>query len=236
MVIDRLAWDSSFFGFEVGKVREIDHACSAEYVLEGMRKSGYRLCYLSTAEMHAELHREFVVSQVVLASRPCELKCVSDRPHPFILHSHAVTHPDESLVELALDAGWSSRFRLDPRVSDVQFRSMYETWIGRSCLREIADEVFIMSDGDRLVGFVTLSRREVICQIGLIAVCPAYRGRGVGRQLLSAAARYSVNAGAESLRVVTQENNLAALRMYESIGLERVEESYWYHFWCDDCE
>ncbi len=236
MVIDRLSWDSSFFGFEVGKVRENAKPCSAGQVRLAMRESGFRLAYWSTSEMHAELNREFIVSQVLLAARPSELTCVNDQDCALLSQSYAVSPPDESLVQLALDAGWSSRFRLDPRVSDEQFSSMYQTWIRRSCLREISDELFIVNDGHRLAGFVTVACRDVDCQIGLIAVSEGCRGRGIGKQLLSAAAKFALDTRAETLRVVTQENNIAALRLYESVGFELIERKHWYHIWCDDLE
>lgn len=53
-----------------------------------------------------------------------------------------------------------------------------------------------------------------------IRVRPDYRHRGVGRQLLAFAERLARSAGKRRLSVETQNNNVAACRLYASAGFE----------------
>ncbi len=52
-------------------------------------------------------------------------------------------------------------------------------------------------------------------------VAPAYRRSGTGRALMLAAANYSRDQGYRSLRLETQEENVAARRLYQSLGYQQ---------------
>ena len=59
-------------------------------------------------------------------------------------------------------------------------------------------------------------------------VAPAARGRGLGSQLLRAAADAARAAGAVRLRLSTAITNVTAQRLYESLGWKRDEDFYEY--------
>lgn len=59
-------------------------------------------------------------------------------------------------------------------------------------------------------------------------VSPAHRGTGAGKALMNRARAHALETGAGGLSLATQRTNLAAQRLYESLGWKRDEEFYHY--------
>jgi len=74
-------------------------------------------------------------------------------------------------------------------------------------------------------GLDMLEDRKDVAALWDIRVAPAHRGRHVGSALFEAAEESASERGCRVLRVETQNNNVAACRLYESRGctLENVE-------------
>jgi len=70
-------------------------------------------------------------------------------------------------------------------------------------------------------GFSTFNARPLI-NIHDLAVLPACRGRGVGRQLLGSVEQKARDLGCCKLTLETQENNLRARRIYEAAGFAQA--------------
>ena len=107
------------------------------------------------------------------------------------------------------------------------------TWIRKEC-EGGAQKVFVaVSPEDRAIGYVTCHQEASGArgQIGLIAVDRKASGRGVGSCLILAGLEWFASAGAGEVRVVTQGNNLSALRLYERQGFVARELQLWFHKW-----
>lgn len=61
--------------------------------------------------------------------------------------------------------------------------------------------------------------------IRLLAVSPAYRGRGIATLLIREAARRAVLLGASSLHLHTSDMMASAVQLYERLGFERAYET-----------
>lgn len=59
-------------------------------------------------------------------------------------------------------------------------------------------------------------------------VSPAHRGTGAGKALMNRARSHALETGAGGLSLATQRTNLAAQRLYESLGWKRDEDFYHY--------
>lgn len=86
------------------------------------------------------------------------------------------------------------------------------------------EDVLVAEVDGAVAGYVKLapptplaSNRHVL-EIGGLAVDPAYQGRGIGRQLLAAAAGEASRRGARRLTLRALGTNERALRLYESFG------------------
>jgi GNAT superfamily N-acetyltransferase len=109
----------------------------------------------------------------------------------------------------------------DPaRVSDA-----VAGWV-RDSLEQATDdtcEVLVASDGDLVVGFVTVTEQrhwsgETDAYIGELVVAEHAEGRGVGRQLVEAAERWAVGRGHRRITLETGAANHAARSFYASLG------------------
>jgi len=147
---------------------------------------------------------------------------------------HPRTEPSVEVVRLAVTAGACSRFRLDPQIPRESFERLYERWIVRSILGELADVVLVAghdNSASNPAGLITVCVTDGHGSIGLIAVDESARGQGIGTQLIQAAHRWLLGRGARRVTVVTQLDNQAACRLYEKCGFEQAELQHVYHFW-----
>lgn len=139
--------------------------------------------------------------------------------------------PDAALTELAYQSGLYSRFKIDPRITEEQFKKIYSLWITNSTRRQIAQEVLVIKREERVVAMVTLGEKNKRGDIGLLAVDPLYRGQHFGKKLVYAAQAWCLQKGFNMGQVVTQQDNFPACALYEKCGytVEKIEN--FYHFW-----
>jgi ribosomal protein S18 acetylase RimI-like enzyme len=228
MTIDSLDWDSAFFGFPAGRLNlqagveaEALRGCllDAPFEFVQIMLDDPRAADIDTISSVADLYdvrTEF--------SKPITERV--DRPSDVVLYDGAAS---KGLLELAWISGHESRFNRDPRFKP-HFKRLYETWLEGSLSGRLADAVFVAERSSQLAGFVTVSGGEV-GRIGLIAVHPAFRGAGVGSQLLAAADRWFSQQNISRASVVTQRRNLAARGLYEKYGYHLASGTAVFHYW-----
>lgn len=239
-----LAWDSAHFGFPVAQITDPDlDDDPLEELLIAAREAGTRLVYWASAperQAPPALLREFsgeMVNRQATFEITLPVEC---RPDPTSRQSAEWPVSEfpqgpaaPQLLDLAIAAGHSSRFNLDPRVPRHRFQALYHTWIRRSTLHELADVVFVARhpESDEIAGFITASHAGGTAQIGLVAVRDDCRGHGIGLRLMRAFHDWMRSQEVLSATVVTQLENTAACRLYERCGyrLEQVRRNH--HFW-----
>lgn len=140
-----------------------------------------------------------------------------------------------ALRELAIASGVWSRFKVDTNVPHRVFEGIFEGWIKNSINFSIADEVFIAVDSSTgsEVGLITLKQKGLVVSIGLLAVSPQHRRKGIASQLLSRAVLWAIETVAVEgvLSVVTQGANEQACNCYKRFGLALNTEQKVYHIW-----
>jgi ribosomal-protein-alanine N-acetyltransferase len=72
------------------------------------------------------------------------------------------------------------------------------------------------------IGFALCRGAGPEVELLLVAVVPRERGRGVGRQLVDTVSADAARRGASDLFLEVRENNLAARRLYRSLGFVDV--------------
>ncbi len=220
----RLDWDSEFFGFEIAAIEAPDLSRAAlSELLDGLRGARFRLVYWPAAKRSEEVgracggnlvDRKLTFSREVGAPAPLDSR----------LHSAPKGPPSPGLVALALDSGVLSRFKVDPGFPVGAYEALYTRWIEVSTTRERAWEVLV---GEGETGLLTLEGTA----IGLVAVAEAARGQGLGTALVQGALTRCAEEGHARCDVVTQEENVAACRLYEQCGFQRVSCQPYFHFW-----
>lgn len=84
---------------------------------------------------------------------------------------------------------------------------------------------FIWMEEGKVVGNVTVQRAERSgsrWQIANVAVAPAYRGRGISRQLMERALAHIVDEGGKFAVLQVYENNHVARSLYQGLGFEEM--------------
>ena len=107
------------------------------------------------------------------------------------------------------------RFSLDPLIPREGIRRLYGAWIRNSLERGQKDVVHVG------VNFCTLACSGGTAKIDLLSVLEP--GRGIGRQLVTAACHRAHELGAERLLVTTECENARAWRLYQRCGFVPCE-------------
>lgn len=229
-MIQRLDWDSNFFGRETGRL-DIDGQPFSETAIP----ESYSFVYVFSDHLLPEEELKLHHGTIHLADEKRvyykELSSIAPVADHVLSFSSDRVIPDR-LRELAIQSGHYSRFSTDPHLSPVYFEQLYTTWLKRSVSREIADEVYVYETEGQIRGFVTLGIKAGRPDIGLIAVYSDDRSSGIGAKLMQAAENWaSIKMNSNNIQVVTQGANEGACRFYERNGYAIDSVSYVYHWW-----
>ncbi|MCS7075807.1 MAG: GNAT family N-acetyltransferase [Bacteroidia bacterium] len=233
MSITFLSWDSDFFGYKVGQVLLHKEASFSEKWIDTARKEGYKLLYIrcdsdNAQEIQIEHTGATLVDEKVTF-------CQRIPEGTFEYTSSVVLYEEESptpdILQLALDSGIYSRFKVDKNFKNNEFERLYEVWIKNSTQKKIAKHVIIYQKEGRAVGLLTLGEKNNRADIGILAVNAQYRGEGIGKQLVQKSFELSLQMGHTYLQVVTQKANQNACRFYEKVGFSVDSIEHIYHLW-----
>jgi dTDP-4-amino-4,6-dideoxy-D-galactose acyltransferase len=232
-----LEWDSDFFGYKVASIlpgklnREQLANCLAE-----MKKAGVTLAY-----WQSDLNNEELEIATAQGGKNVDLKTIygislqdiklNDFPEYAFIQPYTRTDVDGKLIDLAIQSGIYSRFNSDDKIGYDKFVSLYTKWITQSVTHQIAKEVLVSMEGDKITGMITLGEKNNSGNIGLIAVDESQRGKGVGKALINESLRYFIKQGYNSATVVTQGFNRPACVLYEKNGFEVLSQNPFFHFW-----
>jgi dTDP-4-amino-4,6-dideoxy-D-galactose acyltransferase len=227
-MIQRLAWDSDFFGYEVGKI-EIENITNFNFDAFKNEAKKFRLVYVfSDLELNI-LNFELVDKKVVFYQ---EIKQVSEISEVIVESFDKKKHNFAQLEKLALDSGIHSRFFVDKNFKNNEYLKLYSRWIESSVNRTISFDVLVALNNDEIIGFTTLNKKsESLSDIGLVAVLEASRGFGIGKKIINESIRKAREAGFSEIQVVTQLTNIAAVNLYEATNFKKQKVTNIYHFW-----
>jgi dTDP-4-amino-4,6-dideoxy-D-galactose acyltransferase len=236
---EKLDWDSQCFGYPVFRLNEQIPLQEVEPAVRMLKEGGAELMVWQVREGNAEHDRAAIsaggtlvdrkyVYELPLTVAELRLGC-SRRDYP--THFVCGRKPYESWFYLAREAGKYSRYRLDPRMNRGEFTRLYDTWLQRSLNREIANYVWVIGEVNDPAGLITLATRAARGEIGLVAVAPLHRGKGVATRLLDQSVSILTALRCEVLSVATQAENKAARRLYERYGFRLTARYSVYHFW-----
>lgn len=236
-----LDWDSEFFGLQVN---EISPKCSLTQLPRTISEAASRGCtvaYWKPPSLQLVgpiwLVNSRVLDQIVFSKDLSQAAATTFQylgcPN-FTISRLRESTADDDVFGLALQAGWNSRFRVDPRFGNDSFRRLYRRWIDQSCSSVASDAVFVVRDqAGSSPAMVSLSITGNECRIALIAVSPEFRRQGLGRLMMQQSERFAMSRGCDRLIVTTQTNNLAAIKLYKDLGFHESSRVSIFHFWID---
>jgi len=234
-----LQWDSDFFGFKIAKILPSNlKAVELENILESLKMQNVSLVYWATdpadeeSQNAAKTHNGFLVDKKITYLLDLNTRSsLFSMSRNVSIEEYTEVVATAELETLAFQAGIFSRFNIDPKFSRKDFERLYKIWIQKSVTKTVADTVLVIKKNDKLVGMVTVGEKNSYGYIGLLAVDESMRGKNIGISLVYAAQKCAAKKGLKFAQVVTQEDNVAACRLYEKCGYLIEKTEYYYHFW-----
>ncbi|MBU4332072.1 GNAT family N-acetyltransferase [Patescibacteria group bacterium] len=233
-----LKWDTDFFGFTVAKIIPNKlNLNSLKKILTSLRKSRVSLVYWASdstdeaSQKAAETLNGFLADRKVIYIINLKKIPVKHLQLNIKVEEHNKNLPNTELKNLAIQAGLYSRYNVDQKISKKKFEALYKIWITNSLNKTIADAVLVTKKKGKIVGMITLGKKNNRGDIGLIAVSPNARGMGLGTSLVKSAQSWFISHKYKFGQVITQEANTAACRLYEKCGYRLEKKENFYHFW-----
>lgn len=241
-MIKRLAWDSLCFGYEIGMVTVADELDLQQFMEES---DAYQLVYIFSKKDLGSLPTPFkkVDEKITLeiSRHSCGTANQKDGYNPVgqiigldavsdsFLHTKAQKLKREFL-DLALLSGEYSRFRIDERLKNGEYKKLYSAWAEKSLKGD--DKAFVFLRRNKLNGLITFSSNgKGRSKIELLAVLRQSRGQGIGSVLIDHACAAVRERASQSLEVTTQKANNKALSFYLERGFNIIDEQNVYHWW-----
>jgi dTDP-4-amino-4,6-dideoxy-D-galactose acyltransferase len=230
--------DTEVFGFPVARILPDKLTTDGlAGIISDLKKEKVRLVFWASDPGDEESHRAARLHQGFLADRKVTFVIDLDQAPEcsetadWNVEEHVDDRPCTEMENLAIEIGRNSRFGADPRIPENTMIKMYRLWLRNSLNRQVADAILVVRHSGRVVGMSTVLGKNGKGCIGLFAVDKDLRGKKVGVALARAAQTWARRKGFRFARVVTQETNIPACRLYEKCGyhLDRVE--LFYHFW-----
>ena len=224
MSIEHLSWDSDFFGRSIGRWRTPN--IQADNLPDPV---GFELIYVEVQEtpeptLKAEGWHD--AGRKLTFTGPTSSAPVDDA-------IRTLTHRNTELEELAWLSGHQSRYKLDPRFTDAEFKRLYTRWIDACLEGQWNARILGLESNAQLAGFVTVESMEDHARIGLIAVHPNHQGQGLSGRLIAAARSTAKVQGHSELKVSTQGSNEAAINAYIHRGFKKMNSTHYYHWWVE---
>ncbi len=262
-----LAWDSRVFGLDCGQVFPVindlvpgrtsarDEAEATEIgrrtvgrAVTWLRKRGVRFVsaringrdLISAHAFEAAGFRLMDISTIHRLDLPAQLP-PGRLPRGFRLRP-AEPGDRRRLAGLAArsmtDVGFfQDRFTVDPVLAPGAAR-MYRAWWRNSIRGERADEVWVLTEGERPIGFITLTGPDPIESaltshaggwVVLNGLETAWRGRGLYRLLVLKALKRLTKRGCQSARIKTKLTQAPVQRTWQTLGARLAASSLVFH-------
>ena len=233
MSYEKLPWDSEFFGLPIGRVADGVAADALTDAVARADADGVRCLYHLVASddyrrLHAALDQGF---------RPYDFRIEFERaldlgapPTTSIAIREAHLADETVVADLATRTITATRFTRDAHFPARAIPLLYAEWVRRGLTSGPARRVLL---AEPAAGFVVcgLGSPEATGSIELIGVEARSARRGIGHALVGQAHSVMIQAGCERTTVVTQGDNVAAQRLYQSLGYRTLSAAWWLHRW-----
>lgn len=235
-LLEILEWDSAFFGYPVAKViTEKITAGKLGAIINEAKDKGIKLLYVFADPADAVSVGSANTANAKLVDQKITFNMKIDNSAVIAVDEHIEefegNQPTEKLVDLSMQSGLYSRYKIDTGFKNNEFERLYLAWIENSVNKKIADHTFVYKEDGRELGFVTLKIKNNIGQIGLIAVDETSRGKSIGKKLVAAVVEMLIRKNIPELDVATQIDNDDACNFYKKTGFAGSKTENIYHIW-----
>jgi dTDP-4-amino-4,6-dideoxy-D-galactose acyltransferase len=225
-------WDTDYFGFKVAEITGSYSFSEMMHLLKFLKEHNYKLTYwkidsADSQSIHtAQKHAIYKADERLIFL--CNTAAIGYNKVSTEKYSGAA---NEQLIDLAIKSGTYSRFNTDKNFPVGLFENMYTIWIKKAASKQMAKEIFVARDKEKLKGMITVNSENTTAEIGLIAVHEDYRKTGIGKELVHTAQQWAKDNGYSTLQVITQQANVPACKLYTACGFTVLNTEIIYHIW-----
>ncbi|WP_162340633.1 GNAT family N-acetyltransferase [Cyclobacterium salsum] len=233
-MIQFLPFDSSLFGYRVGKLslekslpdlaRVQSQAIDYELVYVMGKPGLVKMGGWPPISTRIDLVKGIRKADLELESDELDNICISEQDLSVSL-SAADQH---QLRELVLSSGQWSRFRQDPLLANQEYEKLYSTWW--ETITRQNHRVMVARKGKRLLGFITFRMLRGRAYVDLFAVEGKSQGTGIGKSLMNRVFQEVYAKGLAQVGLSTQKANERAMDFYGSAGFQPVKETLIAHW------
>ena len=227
MEIKKLTWDTQFFNKEIGEL----FLEKAVGFLDIMTQNFELIVVKQLQDFEVGINgfeETFKETKVIFLK---ENLTINDNDFFEIKDTDSEEKDLDFFKYLAYESGKHSRFLLDKKFGEIKFKKFYDEWVINSNNKKKTKKTFYIEEENKAIGFVTLQQKENEGKIGLIAINPAFQGKGFGKKLLQFTGNYCVKNDITSLEIPTQKENRQACNFYEKMGYKIKKQELIKHFW-----
>lgn len=232
--LNYLNWDSQFFGYSIAKIIFDNNACnSLDELLSRLKSEKIRLTYFFVPISEVRINNLISDKGAILVDQKTTYFKKTEKQVRYLNHINEFQGAEinDKLIELGLQAGLFSRFRLDVNFSLKDYERLYIEWLTKSINKELALKTFISLNASEITGITTLGAKEGVAEIGLVAVDRNFQGNGIASDLIRMAENDAYLMGFSEIKVVTQLQNKIACKLYEKCNFNIESIINVYHYW-----
>jgi len=136
-------------------------------------------------------------------------------------------------IEFATVSDAAEISELSRKYIEYGLRKIYTPPYIRYLIRNASKNVVVARNSQTLAGFGIMTYRKDCANLDLLAVKKSFRHRGVGTQIVQWLEKVTHTAGIMSAFVQVRKNNIGAIRFYQKLGFQIIEEAAGYYQGCE---
>ena len=238
MKIEKLNWDSEFFGLKIGKVNitednEFDW-CSFK---ETAYTEKYELIYVFKFQ-HMLPRKIILKAELDLVDIHVTMAKKFNKEHylniPFDFRTKLNQIEKKECYGIAEETSIVSRFYKEKKIGSNITKKLYRKWIDNALDRSFSDGLFLEKESNSVLG-IHLIKTDNINKIGyftLTGVNSNYKRMGIGNKLWMQSFAYWANESKiEIIRSPFSFQNSESFNFHLKMGFEKIDDTQFvYHF------
>lgn len=116
----------------------------------------------------------------------------------------------KEITKIELSSGYhKQKFNALPMIKNL-FKDKYEN-------------VFVLENKSKIIGYITLKNKNKIGEIGLLAVIKKFQNKGYGRLLVQYALKWAKKSKYKKVFLDVREDNLKAIKLYQRFRFKIIK-------------
>jgi len=238
MKIDKLDWDSDFFGIKIGRlsVTNADDFDPLSFI-DQVHDEKYDLVYVFKYQTMfgydkiTQAGLDLVDIQITMSKK---INRYDYRDFPYDFRTGLTEKELAGCYHIAEETAIVSRFYTEKTIGPDKTRNLYRKWIDNAMKKSFSDGLFLTKEADSVTGIhlIKTDRQNNVGYFTLTGVDPDSKRMGIGRKLWEQSFGYFSNeTEIEIIRSPFSFQNAESFNFHLKMGFNKLEEiKYIYHF------